>query len=353
VTTADERVSTGLTTPDIVTFLANMTGLAREGVTHVAYEASSHGLSQFRNEGLPVKAGAFTNLSRDHLDYHADMEDYFAAKMRLFSEVVDEGGAAVVWADDAWSERAMAAARARSLTVFSVGEAGDAIRLAARKPRHLGQDLEIEHQGRRHQVMLPLIGAYQAANALVAAGLVLATGGDARRVFDALGRLQPVRGRIERAVITAAGAPVYVDYAHTPDALGAAIAALRPHVSRRLITVFGAGGDRDMGKRAQMGEVAAAHSELVIVTDDNPRGEEPAAIRMQVLAGASGAREVGDRRAAIRAAIAEAGAGDIVLVAGKGHEQGQIVGAGEAVRILPFDDVAVARECAADLAGAH
>jgi UDP-N-acetylmuramoyl-L-alanyl-D-glutamate--2,6-diaminopimelate ligase len=353
VTTPDESVSTGLTTPDIVTFLSNMTGLAREGVTHVAYEASSHGLSQFRNEGLPVKAGAFTNLSRDHLDYHADMEDYFAAKMRLFSEVVDAGGAAVVWADDAWSERAMAAARARSLTVFSVGEAGEAIRLVARKPGHLGQDLEIEHQGHRHQVMLPLIGAYQAANALVAAGLVLATGGDARQVFDALGRLQPVRGRIERAVITAGGAPVYVDYAHTPDALGAAIAALRPHVSRRLITVFGAGGDRDMGKRAQMGEVAAAHSELVIVTDDNPRGEEPAAIRMQVLAGAPGAREVGDRRSAIRAAIAEAGAGDIVLIAGKGHEQGQIVGAGESVRILPFDDVTVARECAAELAGAN
>jgi UDP-N-acetylmuramoyl-L-alanyl-D-glutamate--2,6-diaminopimelate ligase len=352
VTTPDESVSTGLTTPDIVTFLSNMTGLAREGVTHVAYEASSHGLAQFRNEGLPVTAGAFTNLSRDHLDYHADMEDYFAAKMRLFSEVVNEGGAAVVWADDAWSERAIAAARARSLTVVSVGESGETVRLVARNPGHLGQDLEIAHESRRYHVMLPLIGAYQAANALVAAGLVLATGGDAARVFDALGRLQPVRGRLERAVITASGAPVYVDYAHTPDALAAAIAALRPHVGRRLITVFGAGGDRDMGKRALMGEAAAAHSELVIVTDDNPRGEDPASIRMQVLAGAPGAREIGDRRAAIRAAIAEAGAGDIVLVAGKGHEQGQVVGAGESARILPFDDVTVARECAAELAGA-
>jgi len=353
VTTPDESVSTGLTTPDIVTFLSNMTGLAREGVTHVAYEASSHGLAQFRNEGLPVKAGAFTNLSRDHLDYHADMDDYFAAKMRLFSEVVDKGGAAVVWADDVWSERAIAAARARSLTVFSVGESGETVRLLARKPGHLGQDLEIEHEGRRHEVMLPLIGAYQAANALVAAGLVLATGGEAGRVFDALRRLLPVRGRLERAAITASGAPVYVDYAHTPDALGAAIAALRPHVSGRLITVFGAGGDRDMGKRAQMGEIAATHSELVIVTDDNPRGEDPAAIRLQVLAGAPGAREVGDRRAAIRVAVAEAGAGDIVLVAGKGHEQGQIVGSGESARILPFDDVTVARECAAELAGAN
>src|SRR5690606_12220310 len=353
VTTPGESVSTGLTTPDIVTFLSNMTGLAREGVTHVAYEASSHGLSQFRNEGLPVKAGAFTNLSRDHLDYHADMDDYFAAKMRLFSEVVDEGGAAVVWADDAWSERAMAAARARSLSVFSVGETGESIRLLSRTPGQLGQELELEHEGCRRKVALPLIGAYQAANALVAAGLALVTGSEADMVFDALGRLQPVRGRLERAVIAASGAPVYVDYAHTPDALAAAIAALRPHVAGRLITVFGAGGDRDVGKRAQMGEIAAAHSELVIVTDDNPRGEDPAAIRLQVLAGASGAREVGDRREAIRAAIAESREGDIVLVAGKGHEQGQIVGSGETLRVLPFDDVTVARECAAELAGAN
>ncbi len=353
VTTPDESVSTGLTTPDIVTFLSNMTGLAREGVTHVAYEASSHGLAQYRNEGLPVAAGAFTNLSRDHLDYHADMDDYFAAKMRLFSEVVDEGGAAVVWADDAWSERAMAAARARSLSVFSVGETGESIRLLSRTPGQLGQDLELEHEGRRRKVALPLIGAYQAANALVAAGLALVTGSEADMVFDALGRLQPVRGRLERAVIAASGAPVYVDYAHTPDALAAAIAALRPHVAGRLITVFGAGGDRDVGKRAQMGEIAAAHSELVIVTDDNPRGEDPAAIRLQVLAGASGAREVGDRREAIRAAIAESREGDIVLVAGKGHEQGQIVGSGETLRVLPFDDVTVARECAAELAGAN
>ncbi|HWK42224.1 MAG TPA: UDP-N-acetylmuramoyl-L-alanyl-D-glutamate--2,6-diaminopimelate ligase [Croceibacterium sp.] len=352
VTTPDESVSTGLTTPDIVTFLSNMTGLAREGVTHVAYEASSHGLSQFRNEGLPVAAGAFTNLSRDHLDYHADMEDYFAAKMRLFSEVVSEGGSAVIWADDPWSAQAIQAAKARALRLFTVGEAGDAIRLLSRNPGHLGQELEIEYQGARHKVLLPLIGAYQAANALVAAGLVLSTGSDAAAVFDALGRLQPVRGRLERAAIAASGAPIYVDYAHTPDALGAAIEALRPHLTGRLITVFGAGGDRDRGKRPEMGRVAAAHSNLVIVTDDNPRGEDPAAIRAEVLAGAPDAIEIGDRRDAIRRAIAEAGADDIVLIAGKGHEQGQIIGAGEAARILPFDDVTVARECAADLSGA-
>ena len=352
VTTPDESVSTGLTTPDIVTFLSNMAGLAREGVTHVAYEASSHGLSQFRNEGLPVAAGAFTNLSRDHLDYHADMEDYFAAKMRLFSEVVSDGGAAVIWADDAWSDRAIAAARARGLRLLTVGEKGEALRLLLRKPGHLGQDLEIDYQGVRHTVMLRLIGAYQAANALVAAGLALATGMEPARVFDALGRLQPVRGRLERAAISVSGAPIYVDYAHTPDALAAAIEALRPHVSGRLITVFGAGGDRDQGKRPEMGRAAVQHSDLVIVTDDNPRGEDPAAIRAQVLAGAAGAREIGGRREAIRAAIAEARAGDIVLIAGKGHEQGQIVGSGETMRVLPFDDVSVARECAAELGGA-
>jgi UDP-N-acetylmuramoyl-L-alanyl-D-glutamate--2,6-diaminopimelate ligase len=348
VTTPDESVSTGLTTPDIVTFLSNMAGLAREGVTHVAYEASSHGLSQYRNEGLAVAAGAFTNLSRDHLDYHADMEDYFAAKMRLFGEVVSEGGAAVVWADDEWSGRVIPIARERGLRLLTVGEHGEDIRLLGREPGQLGQELEIEIGGHEAVVMLPLIGAYQSANALTAAGLVLATGGDPVRIVDALGRLQPVRGRLERAAITASGAPVYVDYAHTPEGLRAAIAALRPHVDGRLITVFGAGGDRDKGKRAPMGQVASEASDLVIVTDDNPRGEEPAAIRAAVLEGAgSNAREIGGRRAAIAAAIVEAERDDIVLIAGKGHEQGQIVGAGDAMRVLPFDDVAVARECAA------
>ncbi|MEL0251510.1 MAG: UDP-N-acetylmuramoyl-L-alanyl-D-glutamate--2,6-diaminopimelate ligase, partial [Novosphingobium sp.] len=231
VTTADESVSTGLTTPDIVTFLSNMTGLAREGVTHVAYEASSHGLSQYRNEGLRVVAGAFTNLSRDHLDYHATMDDYFAAKMRLFDHVVEEGGTAVVWMDDEWSERAVEHVRARGLRLLSVGEQGTAIRLLARIPTQLGQTLEIEFEGKQRKINLPLIGAYQAANALVSAGLALASGTDSDKVFDALGRLQPVRGRLERAAINRAGAPIYVDYAHTPDAIEAAIAALRPHTN--------------------------------------------------------------------------------------------------------------------------
>ena len=362
VTTPDESVSTGLTTPDIVTFLANMSGLAREGVTHVAYEASSHGLSQFRNEGLRVRAGAFTNLSRDHLDYHKDMADYFAAKVRLFDEVVEDGGSAVIWADDGWAAKAAERVRTRGLRLLTVGERGDWIRLLARSPSQLGQALEIEHEGTVRKVNLPLIGAYQAANALVAAGLVIATGGDPVRTFEALARLQPVRGRLERAGITRAGAPVYVDYAHTPDALDAAIAALRPHVGAdggRLIVVFGAGGDRDTGKRPEMGKVAAAQADVVIVTDDNPRGEDAAAIRAAVLSGAPSAREVADRRAAIVAAVAGAGKHDIVLIAGKGHEQGQIIGRGEAMRVLPFDDVTVAREAISDpavigpLSGVH
>ena len=343
VSTADEAVSTGLTTPDIVTFLSNVAGLAREGVSHVAFEASSHGLTQYRTEGLPVKAAAFTNLSRDHLDYHGDMAAYFCAKLRLFAEVLDADGAAVVWVDDANSERVIDLARARGNRLVTVGAHGDTIRLVSRDPTLLGQGLEIAAGGATHRVNLPLIGAYQAANALVAAGLVLATGGDIAMTLANLARLQPVRGRLERAVITRAGAPVYVDYAHTPDALEAAIAALKPHTTGRLIVVFGAGGDRDRGKREPMGMVARAGADLAIVTDDNPRSEDAAAIRAEILKGAPGAREIGGRREAIAAAIAEAGPEDIVLLAGKGHEQGQIVGD----RILPFDDVAVARECAA------
>ncbi len=350
VTTSDESVATGLTTPDIVTFLANMHGLAREGVTHVAYEASSHGLDQFRNEGLAVMAGAFTNLSRDHLDYHADMDAYFAAKMRLFGDVVGRDGTAVIWADDEHSSRVVEQARRGGLRLFTVGKGGEAIRLLARTPTQLGQVLELEWNGAPRTVTLPLIGAYQAANALVAAGLAIVTGSDADRTFDALTRLQGVRGRLERAAITHTGAPVYVDYAHTPDALCAAMDALRPHCAGRLLAVFGAGGDRDQGKRAAMGRVVADGADWGIVTDDNPRGEDPAAIRAMVLSGGGGTlREIGDRRAAIAAAIAEAGVQDIVLIAGKGHEQGQIVGTGADMRVLLFDDVTVARECAGHL----
>lgn len=343
VTTADDQVSTGLTTPDIVTFLSNMAGLRKEGVTHAAFEASSHGLSQYRTEGLPVRAVAFTNLSRDHLDYHGTMEAYFAAKLRLFDEIVDADGAAVVWADDAYSAGVIDAVKTRGVRAISVGNAGETIRLLDRTPTALGQTLKLEIDGKTREVKLPLIGAYQAANALVATGLVIATGGDIDRTLADLQRVAPVRGRLERAALSKTGAPIYVDYAHTPDGLEAAIAALRPHTAGRLITVFGAGGDRDTGKRPLMGEVATRLSDLAIVTDDNPRSEDPAAIRRDVLAGAPGAVEIGGRREAIAEAIARTEAGDIVLIAGKGHEQGQIVGD----RVLPFDDVSVARECAA------
>jgi UDP-N-acetylmuramoyl-L-alanyl-D-glutamate--2,6-diaminopimelate ligase len=343
VTTADDRVTTGLTTPDIVTFLSNMAGLAREGVTHAAFEASSHGLSQYRTEGLPVQCAAFTNFSRDHLDYHGTMEDYFEAKMRLFSEVVSDGGTAVLWMDDSKSEEVLSRVNARGLKRITVGRRGETLRLVDRAPSQLGQMLTIEAEGKTHKISLPLIGAYQAANALTAAGLAIASGGDLQATLTHLARVQPVRGRLERAVITRAGAPVYVDYAHTPDAIEAAIEALRPHARGRLILVFGAGGDRDVGKRAEMGAVAARLADLVIVTDDNPRSEDPAAIRAAILAGAPGAREVSGRRDAIAAAVAEAGPDDIILLAGKGHEQGQIVGN----KVLPFDDVQVARECAA------
>jgi len=347
VTTADDQVSTGLTTPDVVTFLSNVAGLRREGVTHLAFEASSHGLSQYRTEGLPVNAAAFTNLSRDHLDYHGTMEAYLDAKLRLFTEVVDGDGAAVIWADEPAAAYVAVIAQQRGLDVVGVGRNGKSITLVDRDPTLLGQTLTVEIEGKRHVVKLPLIGAYQAANALTAAGLVIATGGDPLATMQNLARVQPVRGRLERAVITPAGAPVYVDYAHTPDGLQAAIEALKPHAAGRLIVVFGAGGDRDTGKRPEMGKVAARLADQVIVTDDNPRGEDPAAIRAAVLAGAPDALEIGGRREAIAAAIAMAGADDIVLLAGKGHEQGQIVGSGETMRILPFDDVTVARECAA------
>lgn len=343
VTTADDQIPTGLTTPDVATFLMNMAGLRREGVSHVAFEASSHGLSQYRTEGLAVRAAAFTNLSRDHLDYHETMEAYFAAKLRLFAEVVDEGGTAVVWADDPASAQVIGLARERGLSIATVGARGETLRLVSRQPSRLGQTLVVEADGGEHKVDLPLIGAYQAANALVAAGLVIATGGDARATLGNLARVQPVRGRLERAALTRAGAPVYVDYAHTPDGLKAAIEALRPHTRGRLILVFGAGGDRDKGKRPEMGRIAADLADHVIVTDDNPRTEDAAAIRADVLAGAPGAVEIGGRREAIAAALAMAGEGDVVLIAGKGHEQGQIIGD----RILPFDDVTVARECAA------
>jgi UDP-N-acetylmuramoyl-L-alanyl-D-glutamate--2,6-diaminopimelate ligase len=342
VTTSDDQVKTGLTTPDIVTFLSNMAGLDRMGISHVAYEASSHGLDQHRCEGVPLAAAAFTNFSRDHLDYHVTMEAYFEAKMRLFEQLLPPGKPAVIWTDDPKSEEVIERCMSRGQKIVTVGRSGETIRLVDQSATPLGQSLLLEHEDRSIKLSLPLIGAYQAANVLVAAGLAMASGIGFDHVFSAMQRVAPVRGRLERAVISRSGAPVYIDYAHTPDALEAAIAALRPHVEGRLITLFGAGGDRDPGKRPEMGAVAVRLSDIVIVTDDNPRSEDPAAIRSAIMAGAPRATEVPDRREAIAEAIRIARQGDIVLVAGKGHESGQIIGD----KVLPFDDALVARECA-------
>jgi UDP-N-acetylmuramoyl-L-alanyl-D-glutamate--2,6-diaminopimelate ligase len=343
VTTSDDQVKTGLTTPDIVTFLSNVAGLKRMGISHVAYEASSHGLDQHRAEGVPLAAAAFTNFSRDHLDYHQTMEAYFEAKMRLFDDLLPGGSPAVIWTDDPKSDEVARRAQQRGHTLVKVGRKGDLIRLVEQTPTPLGQTLLLEHGGKSHRLALPLIGAYQSSNVLTAAALVLATGGEWDDTFAAMQRVSPVRGRLERAVISRSGVPVYIDYAHTADALEAAIAALKPHVEGRLITVFGAGGDRDQGKRPEMGAVATRLSDIVIVTDDNPRSEDPARIRADILAGAPDATEVPGRREAIAEAIRLGQAGDIILLAGKGHETGQIIGD----RVLPFDDALVARECAA------
>jgi UDP-N-acetylmuramoyl-L-alanyl-D-glutamate--2,6-diaminopimelate ligase len=347
--------SGGLTTPDIVTFLSNVAGLAREGISHLAFEASSHGLAQYRTEGLPVRAAAFTNLTRDHLDYHGDMERYFEAKLRLFTEILDPDGTAIVWLDRQangakYNLRVIEACTARGVTLLTVGPDGDALKLVKRVPTLLGQSLTVEASGVSHSFTLPLIGGYQAANALVAAGLVIAAGSTAgpalaAQTLNSLARVSGVRGRLERAVITPSGAPVYVDYAHTPDALEAAVAALRPHTANRLILLFGCGGDRDRGKRPEMGAIAVRDADSVIVTDDNPRNENPAEIRSAILAAAPGATEIGGRADAIRAAVAMAREGDVVLLAGKGHEQGQIVG----TDVLPFDDAEVARVAAGGL----
>jgi UDP-N-acetylmuramyl-tripeptide synthetase len=327
-----------LTTPDPVALHQTLDRLAGAGVTHLALEASSHGLDQKRLDGVRLAAGAFTNLSRDHLDYHATIEDYLAAKLRLFRELLPEGAPAVVDADSDIAPRVIEAARARGLSVFSVGAKGEAIRLAAVARDGLSSTLELELGGRRRRMRLPLPGDFQIANALVAAGLCVATGSEPDAVFKALQSLRGAPGRLER-IGQIRGATVFVDYAHKPDALEKAIAALRPHAQGRLILVFGCGGDRDAGKRPIMGEIAARCADIVIVTDDNPRSESPAAIRAQILATAPGALEIGDRGEAIRAGVAMLGGGDVLLIAGKGHETGQIVGG----KTLPFSDADEAR----------
>ncbi|HZS64014.1 MAG TPA: UDP-N-acetylmuramoyl-L-alanyl-D-glutamate--2,6-diaminopimelate ligase [Xanthobacteraceae bacterium] len=322
-----------LTTPDPVELHRQLDQLAGEGVTHLAMEASSHGLDQHRLDGVRIGVGAFTNISRDHLDYHHTFQAYFDAKLRLFRDLIEPRGVAVVAADHDAAATVMAAARGHGLRVFAVGRRGDVIRLIDAAPAGFAQKLTLEYGGSRFTLRLPLVGAFQVENALVAAGLVIATGGDPPAVFTALEKLEGAKGRLELAA-EFGGAPIFIDYAHKPDALAKALEALRPYVTDRLIVVLGAGGDRDAGKRPMMGAIAAEKADRVIITDDNPRSENPAAIRAQILAAAPKAREIGDRAEAIRAAMAELRAGDVLLIAGKGHETGQIVGD----RVLPFSD---------------
>jgi UDP-N-acetylmuramoyl-L-alanyl-D-glutamate--2,6-diaminopimelate ligase len=322
-----------LTTPDPVALHRTLDALAGEGVTHLAIEASSHGLDQFRLDGLRLAAAAFTNITRDHLDYHPSFEAYFAAKLRLFESLVEPGGAAVIDADHAYADAVMAAAKARGVSIVSVGRKGTGIRLVETVIDGFAQKVTLEHRGKNFRVRLPLVGEFQVENALIAAGLAIATGGDAAAVFATLEHLTGARGRLE-LVGTSRGAPIFIDYAHKPDALAKALEALRPAVTGRLVVVFGAGGDRDRGKRPLMGAVAAEKADRVIVTDDNPRSEDAAAIRSAIVAAARGAIEIGDRRQAIRAAIVELRRGDVLLIAGKGHETGQIIGD----RVVPFSD---------------
>lgn len=336
------------TTPDALTLHRLLAQAAAEGVTHAAMEASSHGLDQRRLDGVVLRAAAFTNLSRDHLDYHADEAAYLAAKAGLFTRLLPADGIAVVDIDDAAGDEVAALARRRGAEVITVGRGERAdLRLAGARFDAAGQELRLVWQGEARQVRLGLIGDFQAANVAVAAGLALACGASADAVFDALPGLRPVRGRMQRAARRANGAPVFVDYAHTPDALRVALAALRPHVMGRLMVVFGAGGDRDRGKRPLMGRAAAEGADVVFVTDDNPRSEDPAAIRAEILQAAPEATEVGDRAEAILRGVDALGPGDALLIAGKGHESGQIVGHD----VLPFDDAEQASIAVAALDG--
>jgi UDP-N-acetylmuramoyl-L-alanyl-D-glutamate--2,6-diaminopimelate ligase len=345
VRAGDEQLAPpGLTTPDAADVAELMARLADRGVTHLALEASSHGIDQRRLDGVRLTAAGFLNLSQDHLDYHGTMGVYRAAKLRLFEALLPRGGAAVLNADsDAYSAFA-AAAVMNGHTVMSVGVRGQGLILTGGAPTPQGQRLTLDAWGRAYQIALPLAGAFQASNALVAAGLCIAAGESVDAVLGALEHLEGAPGRLQRVGEKPGGGEAYVDYAHTPDGLTAVLTAMRPHVRGRLIAVFGAGGDRDRSKRPLMGAAAADLADVAIVTDDNPRSEPPEAIRAQIMAGGAGLRDVAGRRDAIRAAVAMLGDGDVLVVAGKGHEQGQII----AGVTHPFDDVEEVREALGD-----
>lgn len=330
------------TTPDPVTLHQTLDAMARAGVTHVAMETSSHGLAQFRVDAVRFRVAAFTNITQDHLDYHASFEDYAAAKGRLFSELLQRDGVAVVNMDGEGADAIIERIRARRLPAIKTGAAGRDIRLVACAPSLSGLTLDIESNHKLYRLTAPLIGAFQAENALLAAGIVIAAGERPEDVLPRLADIAGARGRMQ-PVGEVGGGGVYVDYAHTPDAVATALAAIRPHATGRVVAIIGAGGDRDRTKRPLMGAAAARHADAVIVTDDNPRNEDPAAIRAAVLKGCPDAREIGDRAEAIATGVAMLGEGDALLVMGKGHETGQQVGD----RVAPFDDVAV---CAAAIA---
>lgn len=335
------------TTPEPITLHRMLAGAAEASVTHAAMEASSHGLAQRRLDGVTLAAAGFTNFTQDHLDYHTSFDDYFAAKAGLFARVLSEDGTAVINIDDARGVDMLAIAKARGQAVLTVGREAADLCLEAQRFDATGQEIRLSFEGIVRQERLGLIGGFQAENVLLAAGLVIACGGDPEDVFDVLPLLGTVRGRMQLAATRDNGAAVFVDYAHTPDAVATAIQALRPHVMGRLVAIVGAGGDRDTGKRPLMGQAAADHADTVIVTDDNPRSEDPAAIRAAVMAGAPEAIEVADRAEAILRGVDALGPGDALLICGKGHESGQIVGD----TVYPFDDAEQASVAVAALDG--
>ncbi len=337
----------GLTTADPVTLHANLRALADDGIDHVVIEASSHGLEQRRLDGVHLTAGAFTNLTRDHLDYHGTMDAYRAAKLRLFDQILPQDAVAVLNADADEYPFFFSVAQARKLDIIAYGRAAEQIRIDRIEPRAGGQQLGITLFGRERTIDLPLPGAFQARNALCALGLVIACGDDADAAAAMLEQLDSPPGRLQLVGRRANGAAVYVDYAHTPDALANVLAALRPHTMGRLVALFGCGGDRDRGKRPEMGAIARDLADVAIVTDDNPRSEDAAAIRAEIMAGCDHATEIGDRAEAVHHAIGALAPDDVLVIAGKGHETGQIVGD----RVLPFDDAAVAAGAIAALDG--
>ncbi len=332
------------TTPDPVALHEALARLAAVGVDHLAIEASSHGLDQCRLDGVKVGVAAFTNLAHDHLDYHGEPERYLRAKLRLFSEILSPDGTVILHAGLPEFEAVSSACRGRGQRVVSYGQNGADFNISRRHSTDGGQIVEVDARGARRAVTLPLVGGFQAENALCALAIATESSGDPDAAIEAMNHLEAVPGRLQRVATHPCGAAVYVDYAHTPDALASVLKAVRPHASNRISLVFGCGGDRDRSKRPLMGEIACRHADRVFVTDDNPRGEDAAAIRRQVMAGCDHAVEVGDRAEAIRAAAAELDEGDVLVIAGKGHERGQIIGG--AVR--PFDDADVARAAVAE-----